>query len=105
MLSMGAHNPGIPELFTEEPKDELQEEAKLKLPENAELAYNSAEPEKDVGIDSHEEKEKENSGYVAAQAEEKENSDEDPQDVIAEVSKDVSAAQDPENDPVYEKDN
>jgi len=54
MLSIGAHKPK-PELPKEELNEELHEEPKLKLPENAELPYNSADPEKDVGIDSHDE--------------------------------------------------
>jgi len=100
ILSIGAHKPRAKELFTEEPKDEVKE----KLPEKEVLAYNSAEPEKEVGKDSHDEKEKENSGYVDAQ-DEKEKEVSGPQDVCAEVVsfQEVSAENDPENDEGNEK--
>jgi len=53
MLSIGAHNPRA-ELLMEEPKEKLPEKEppEKELPEKE---YNSAEPEKEVGMDSHDE--------------------------------------------------
>jgi len=55
MLSTGAHNPRVAKL--------------LKDPPNEKLLLKSKDPEKELGEDSQEEKEKENSGYTLDQEE------------------------------------